>query len=131
MPCSVYYVGQLQNGTIFDSHLASEYPDPFAFNLEIGAFVRGLDLGLVTMRKGERAQFCIHPKYGFGEAGSFNAVPADATLKYTVEMVDFRDEQLDEVDMHPLELVTKATQCLQMGSDYIVSNENVLAAMQF
>lgn len=45
--------------------------------------VKGLDIGVASMNKGEKAVLKLKPEYGYGAAGG-PYVPANATLVYDV-----------------------------------------------
>lgn len=50
--------------------------------------VSGLDRGIVTMKKGERALFTLPPKLAYGEAG-MDGVPPKSVIKFQVELVSW------------------------------------------
>src|SRR5690348_5332774 len=66
----VHYVGTLVNGSKFDS--SRDRDDPFSFKLGQGQVIKGWDLGVATMNRGEVAKLTIKPEYGYGsrETGS-------------------------------------------------------------
>lgn len=51
----------------------------------------GLEMGLLTMRKGEFSRFLFNPQYAFGDLGCPPRIPAAAVILYEVEVVDFLD----------------------------------------
>lgn len=78
----VHYVGTLLDGTKFDS--SRDKKQPFQFDLGLGQVIKGWDIGVATMRKGEVANFTIAPEYAYGEPGSPPSIPPSATLKFEV-----------------------------------------------
>lgn len=54
-----------------------------------GQVIKGWDVGVATMKKGEQAIFTIAPEYAYGEAGSPPTIPANATLKFDVELISW------------------------------------------
>ncbi|XP_036379192.1 inactive peptidyl-prolyl cis-trans isomerase FKBP6 [Megalops cyprinoides] len=56
----------------------------------------GLELGLLTMRKGECSRFLFLPKYAYGDMGCPPLIPPAATVLYEVQVLDFLDS--GEVD---------------------------------
>ncbi|KAG6553480.1 hypothetical protein Mapa_004392 [Marchantia paleacea] len=83
----VHYTGTLLDGTKFDS--SRDRGDPFVFTLEQGQVIKGWDIGVATMKKGEQAVFTIAPEYAYGDLGSPPTIPANATLKFDVELISW------------------------------------------
>ena len=71
-------------GEIFDQ---TNFPDPFVFNVGEGKVIKGWDIGVATMKPGERAVFTIGPEYAYGEKGHPPKIPPNATLIFTIELV--------------------------------------------
>lgn len=87
----VDYTGTLQEtGEEFDS---SRRPgrEPFKFALGKGSVIKGWDVGVATMQRGERARLIIDPDYGYGESGSPPSIPGNATLVFDVELLDWKE----------------------------------------
>lgn len=55
-----------------------------------GEVIKGLDEGVATMKKGERAIFTIPPDLAYGEVGNPPLIPPNSTLVYDVEMISWR-----------------------------------------
>uniref|UniRef100_A0A670YS74 peptidylprolyl isomerase n=1 Tax=Pseudonaja textilis TaxID=8673 RepID=A0A670YS74_PSETE len=53
--------------------------------------LRGLEIGLLTMRKGELARFLFKPNYAFGTLGCPPLIPPNSTVLFEVELLDFLD----------------------------------------
>ena len=66
----VKYTGMLEDGTKFD-----ESKDPIVFKLGGGEVVKGWEVGIPTMKKGERSVFIIRYDYAYGEKGYPNLIP--------------------------------------------------------
>lgn len=88
---TVHYVGTLaSDGSKFDS--SRDRKDPFKFKLGLGQVIKGWDLGVASMRKGEKAVFTLPSEYAYGAGGSPPKIPGGATLVFEVELLSFGSE---------------------------------------
>lgn len=76
----VTYEGRLTDGTVFDS---SAQPVPMV----VGQLIPGFDEGLLMMNQGGRYRLRIPPQLGYGAAGAGGVIPPNATLDFTVTLV--------------------------------------------
>ncbi|KAM6048979.1 inactive peptidyl-prolyl cis-trans isomerase FKBP6 isoform 10-T11 [Theristicus caerulescens] len=53
----------------------------------------GLEIGLLTMKKGEVARFVFTPYYAYGQQGCPPLIPPNATVMFEVEVLDFLDSE--------------------------------------
>jgi len=98
----VYYTGRLQsNGIIFDS---TRKGNPFRFVLGEGAVIKGWDIGVKTMKKGEKAEFILSPEYAYGETG-ISDIPPNATLIFEIELLDFAKKFKSKYEMDYPEII--------------------------
>uniref|UniRef100_A0A8C6NAI3 peptidylprolyl isomerase n=1 Tax=Melopsittacus undulatus TaxID=13146 RepID=A0A8C6NAI3_MELUD len=51
----------------------------------------GLEVGLLTMKKGELSRFVFTPDYAYGKKGCPPLIPPSATVIFEVEVLDFMD----------------------------------------
>eukprot|EP00736_Rhodelphis_marinus_P013852 Rmarinus@m.29284 len=84
---TVHYVGTLDDGSVFDS--SRDRDEPFRFKLGTGQVIRAWDTGVATMRRGEKATLRCKPEYAYGERGAPPKIPANATLTFEVELLDY------------------------------------------
>lgn len=81
----LYDASALDNkGMMFDS---SAGRPPFMFTLGAGQVIQGWEQGLVGMQVGGVRRLVIPPELGYGQQGSGNAVPPNATLIFDVELI--------------------------------------------
>lgn len=83
---TVQYVGTLLDGTKFES--TREGDQPLTFKLGHGQVVKGLDMGIVTMKKGEIALFTVPSDMGYGNTAR-DGVPADSIVQFEVELISW------------------------------------------
>jgi len=74
----------------FDSSVLRGRPE--RYKLKDGQLIAGLEMGIKTMKKGEKAQFLIDWNYAYGRYGCPPRIPAMTTLMATVELMDFVEE---------------------------------------
>ena len=73
----VDYIGRLQNGTVFDTSIASEAKkaglplrdkyDLLEFTIGAGQMIAGFDSGVIGMKEGEEKNVTIQPAQAYGE----------------------------------------------------------------
>lgn len=68
----------------------------FPFLVATDITLMGLEIGLLTMKKGEVARFVFTPDYAYGRQGCPPLIPPNATVMFEVEVLDFLDS--DESD---------------------------------
>ena len=85
---SVNYTGYLADGTKFDSSF--DRGTPFEFTLGTGQVIKGWEIGMLGMKKGEVRKLIIPSRYGYGEAGFPGVIPGNATLAFEVELIEIK-----------------------------------------
>lgn len=50
-----------------------------------------MELGLLSMRRGELARFLFKPTYAYGTLGCPPLIPPNATVLFEIELIDFLD----------------------------------------
>ena len=87
----VHYVGTLlSDGSKFDS--SRDRPGNFSFRIGKGSVIKGWDVGVATMHKGEKAELFCRADYAYGEGGSPPKIPGGATLKFEVELLSWAEK---------------------------------------
>ena len=89
---SVHYVGRLGDsikGEKFDS--SRDKGRPFDFQLGAGRVIRGYELGVPGMCRGEKRVLVVPPHLGYGDRGVPGVIPGGATLRFEVELLKISD----------------------------------------
>ena len=109
---TVNYEGRLEDGSIFDR--SSDRGEPLKFYIGTGQVIKGWDIGISTMKLGEKADLIIKPEYAYGKIGAPPKIPGDATLIFTVEVIQIHDRKPTRWMMSDPELIRVA---LRMKDD--------------
>lgn len=64
-----------------------ERSEPFDFFLGEGDVLEAWDIGVATMRPGEKSEFTVGPDLAYGEDGAGDDIPPDATMIFVIELL--------------------------------------------
>lgn len=110
----VHYTGKLESGSVFDSSYNRD--STFKFILGAGNVIKGWDIGVASMKLGEKALFVIQPSYGYGEAGAGTTIPPNAVLHFEIELINFRPKPKDMREMSTDEKIQAASDAKEAGN---------------
>ena len=82
-----HYTGTLLDGTKFDS--SRDRGQPFQFTLGVGQVIACWDQGFAKLTKGQKAILNCPHDMAYGDRGFPPVIPAKATLRFDVELIDF------------------------------------------
>ena len=82
---TVEYKGYFKDGNVFDQSYGRK---PFKFQVGVGQVIKGWDLGVLSMKKGEKATFYIKSDYAYGNEGAGDDIPPNTDLFFDVELVN-------------------------------------------
>ncbi|GIX62259.1 peptidyl-prolyl cis-trans isomerase [Babesia caballi] len=117
----VHYTGKLDSGAVFDSSHKRE--TTFKFTLGAGNVIKGWDIGVASMKLGEKALFVIQPAYGYGEAGAGTSIPPNAVLHFEIELINSRPKPRDLHDMTTDEKIQAAADAKALGNAKFMSGQ--------
>lgn len=56
--------------------------------------VKGLDIGVSTMKLGEQCRLCCRSDYGYGKKGLSPSVPSESTITFDVELLSWQGKRI-------------------------------------
>lgn len=82
----MHYVGNLKDGTQFDS--SRDRNEPFEFQIGVGQVIQGWDEGVMRMSVGQRAKLYIPSAKAYGKTGAGKVIPPHSDLIFDVELLE-------------------------------------------
>jgi peptidylprolyl isomerase len=105
--------------------------NPFSFTLGAGEVIKGWDVGVASMKRGEKALLTCSAPYAYGEGGSPPKIPANATLNFEVELLNFFDKEKTKWDFSTEERLQKAAEFRAAGNEHFKKGEFEQAKKQY
>ena len=99
----VNYIGKL-NGKIFQQ----TKKEPFHFTLGNNEVIKGWEIGIKTMKKGEKSEFIIEPEYAYGNNTYDNLIPPNSTINFEIELLEINPPIKKLIDMDLPEKINRA-----------------------
>lgn len=92
----MHYSGFLEySDQPFETTINVKYPRIMKLGRDVT--LAGLELGLLTMKKGEFSRFLLQPQYAYGDMGCPPFIPPQSVVLYEVHVLDFLDSgQVDD-----------------------------------
>ncbi|KAM9339025.1 inactive peptidyl-prolyl cis-trans isomerase FKBP6 [Symphorus nematophorus] len=92
----VHYSGFLEySDRPFETTTNKKYPRMMKLGRDLT--LAGLELGLLTMQRGEFSRFLFQPEYAYGDMGCPPFIPPGAMVLYEVQIIDYLDSgQVDD-----------------------------------
>jgi len=87
---TVNYVGNLQNGTKFDSSI--DRGQTFQLTLGQNSVIKGWELGVTGMKVGEKRRLTIPPELAYGAQGAGGVIPPNATIIFEIDLLGINEE---------------------------------------
>ncbi|XP_004380900.1 inactive peptidyl-prolyl cis-trans isomerase FKBP6 [Trichechus manatus latirostris] len=123
----VKYSGYLEHmDRPFDSNCFRKTPRLMKLGEDITLW--GMELGLLSMRKGELARFLFKPTYAYGTLGCPPLIPPNTTVLFEIELLDFLDSaesdkfcalSAEQQDQFPLQKVLKVAATEREFGNYL------------
>lgn len=82
---TVHYEGTLPDGTVFDSSYEHNTPIEFQLNKLIPGWIEAIPM----LKKGGKMEIVLPPELGYGDRPA-GKIPAGSTLKFKIELLDFK-----------------------------------------
>nr|XP_028701507.1 inactive peptidyl-prolyl cis-trans isomerase FKBP6 isoform X2 [Macaca mulatta] len=98
------------------------------WNAAIDITLWGMELGLLSMRRGELARFLFKPNYAYGTLGCPPLIPPNTTVLFEIELLDFLDSaesdkfcalSAEQQDQYPLQKVLKVAATEREFGNYL------------
>ena len=100
---TVTYVGKI-DGKIFQE----TYKEPFKFTIGNREVIKGWEIGVKTMKKGEKSEFIIEHDYAYGNEPYGDLVPPKATVTFEIELLEINPPVKKLIDMDLPEKINRA-----------------------
>lgn len=126
---TVHYDGFLLNGQKFDS--SRDRGDPFTFKLGVGQVIEGWDLAVASMVPGEVSIFTCRADFAYGWEGKPPKIPVDATLRFEIELLDWKPGETPISELSPAEKLAHGQRKREAGTKLLKAGEHSQAVLEF
>ena len=91
----VNYIGKNAEGKIFDQ----TKDKPFSFKIGAHSVIKGWEVGVKTMKVGEKSEFIFSPDYAYGKQKVNDLIPENSTLTFEIELLEAAGPKKEISDM--------------------------------
>ena len=114
----VNYIGKV-NGKIFQQ----TKKEPFHFTIGNNEVIKGWEIGIKTMKKGEKSEFIIEPEYAYGNNTYDNLIPPNSTINFEIELLEINPPIKKLIDMDLPEKINRAKKIKNEGIEKFKEKE--------
>jgi peptidylprolyl isomerase len=114
----VNYIGKV-NGKIFQQ----TKKEPFHFTIGNNEVIKGWEIGIKTMKKGEKSEFIIEPDYAYGNNTYDNLIPPNSTINFEIELLEINPPIKKLIDMDLPEKINRAKKIKNEGIEKFKEKE--------
>ena len=79
----VNYIGKNKDNKIFDQ----TKDKPFTFKIGAHSVIKGWEIGVKSMKIGEKSEFILAPEYAYGDKKVSDLIPENSTLTFEIELL--------------------------------------------
>eukprot|EP00920_Eleutheroschizon_duboscqi_P004550 GHVT01010528.1.p1 GENE.GHVT01010528.1~~GHVT01010528.1.p1 ORF type:complete len:488 (-),score=146.41 GHVT01010528.1:248-1711(-) len=97
--------------------------DSFKFKLGLGEVIKGWDVAVAQMTKGEKSLLTLRADYAYGDSGAGAKIPGGATLQFEVELLSFRPVPKAAWQLSPEEKIQAAADAKNRGNSLFLAKD--------
>lgn len=83
------------------------------------------------MKRGERATLICAPDYAYGARGSPPRIPANATLHFEVQLLDFKEKKREKWELSDEEKLSEALKLKESGNASLKNGDAATAVSNY
>jgi len=115
----VNYIGRNKDNKIFDQTKG----DPFKFKIGDHQVIKGWEIGVKTMKIGEKSEFILSPEYAYGDRKVSDLIPENSTLTFEIELLKVNIPKKDISEMTYEEKLAEGKKLKEEGVTKFKANE--------
>ena len=123
----VNYIGKNSSDKIFDQ----TKDKPFTFKIGAHSVIKGWEIGVKTMKVGEKSEFIFSPDYAYGKQKVSELIPENSTLKFEIELIEIIGKKKEINDMEYEEKLELGKKYKEEGVEIYKKGDYKLAREKF